>query len=70
MFASHIATGYFLTCSIDQPAASGAKLPVIFMTAHDHPEWRERAAKLNTLAYLRKPFDQQSLLDAIHLVGL
>jgi len=24
---------------------------------------------MNAVAYLRKPFDQQSLLDAIHLVS-
>jgi len=53
----------------DQLEASGVRHPVIFMTAHDHPQWQERAAKMNAVAYLRKPFDQQSLLDAIHLVS-
>jgi FixJ family two-component response regulator len=50
-------------------AASGAKYPVIFMTAHDNPQWRERAKKAGAVAYLRKPFDEESLLDAIHLAG-
>ena len=50
-------------------AASGAKYPVIFMTAHDNPQWRDRAKKAGAVAYLRKPFEEESLLDAIHLAG-
>jgi FixJ family two-component response regulator len=49
-------------------APSGAIHPVIFMTAHDNPQQQEWAAKTDAVAYLRKPFDQQSLFDAIHLV--
>jgi len=45
--------------------SSGAKYPVIFMTAHDNPQWQERAEKSGALAYLKKPFGDQSLLDAI-----
>ena len=48
-------------------ASSGVKYPVIFMTAHDNPQWQERAKKAGALAYLRKPFDEQSLLGAIQL---
>lgn len=48
-------------------ASSGAKLSVVFMTAHDNPQWQERARKGGALAYLRKPFGDQSLLDAIHI---
>jgi FixJ family two-component response regulator len=48
-------------------ASSGAKSPVIFMTAHDNPHWQERAKKAGAVAYLRKPFDEQSLLGAIQL---
>jgi len=48
-------------------ASSGAKYPVIFMTAHDNPQWQERAKKAGAVAYLRKPFDEQSLLGAIQL---
>lgn len=48
-------------------ASSGAKYPVIFMTAHDNPQWQERAKKAGALAYLRKPFDEELLLNAIHL---
>jgi FixJ family two-component response regulator len=46
-------------------ASSGAKYSVIFMTAHDQPQWQERAKKAGALAYLKKPFGDQSLLDAI-----
>ena len=48
-------------------ASSGVKYPVIFMTAHDNPQWQEKAKKAGALAYLRKPFDEQSLLGAIQL---
>jgi FixJ family two-component response regulator len=48
-------------------ASLGAKYPVIFMTAHDNPQWQERAKKAGAVAYLRKPFDEQSLLNAIQL---
>jgi len=46
-------------------AARGAKVPVIFMTAHDNPQWQERVEKAGALAYLRKPFDEHALLDAV-----
>lgn len=48
-------------------SSSGAKYAVIFMTAHDNPHWEQRAKKAGAVAYLRKPFDEQSLLDAIEL---
>ena len=48
-------------------ASLGGKYPVIFMTAHDNPQWQERAKKAGAVAYLRKPFDEHSLLDAIQL---
>lgn len=50
-------------------ASSGAIHPVVFMTAHDNPQQEEWAAKMDSVAYLRKPFDQQSLLDAIHHIS-
>jgi len=48
-------------------ASQGAKYKVIFMTAHDNPQWQQRAEKAGAVAYLRKPFDEQSLLEAIRL---
>jgi FixJ family two-component response regulator len=47
-------------------ASSGANYPVIFITAQDNPEWQKMAAETGAVAYLRKPFDEQSLLDALH----
>jgi FixJ family two-component response regulator len=48
-------------------ASWGANYSVIFMTAHDNPEWQERARKGGALAYLKKPFHEQVLLQAIEL---
>ncbi len=46
-------------------ASSGRNYPVIFITAQDNPEWQGRATETDAIAYLRKPFDQQSLLGAL-----
>ncbi len=46
-------------------ASRGAMNSVIFMTAHDIPQWQERATKAGAIAYLKKPFREQSLLDAV-----
>jgi two-component system, LuxR family, response regulator FixJ len=48
-------------------AVSETRVPVIFITGHDSFGMEERAMKLGAIAYLRKPFDDQVLLDAIHL---
>jgi len=45
----------------------GSEHPVIFMTAHDNPEWQEMARKAGAVAYLKKPFPEQALLEAIRL---
>ena len=47
-------------------ASSEAKNPVIFITAHDNPQWQKAAAETDAVAYLRKPFDQHSLFDALN----
>lgn len=47
-------------------ASSGSKHPIIFITAQDNPEWQRKAVKTDAIAYLRKPFDQQTLLIALH----
>jgi two-component system, LuxR family, response regulator FixJ len=46
-------------------ATSEPRIPVIFVTGHDRLGMEENAMKLGAIAYLRKPFDGQSLLDAI-----
>ena len=45
----------------------GSEYPVLFMTAHDNPQWRERATKAGAVAYLKKPFLEQKLFEAIGL---
>jgi FixJ family two-component response regulator len=46
---------------------AGHTIPVIVVTGHDSPDSRERAMAGRPVAYLRKPVDDQTLLDAIEL---
>ncbi len=46
----------------------GGILPVIFITAFDTPETRDLAKKEGATGYLRKPVDDQALLDLIRWV--
>ena len=41
-------------------------VPIIFITAHDDARTQKRIAKSGAVAHLRKPCDQQTVLDAIH----
>jgi FixJ family two-component response regulator len=47
-------------------ATSGVSTPVVIITAHDEEPTRERAERAGAIEYLRKPFDDDSLIDAIH----
>src|SRR5262245_65135781 len=47
-------------------AASGVQTPVVFITAHDDAVTRERAHRAGAIEYLRKPFDDVALLDAVN----
>jgi len=49
--------------------SGGTRYAIVFMTAHDNPQWQERAKKAGAVAYLRKPFPEHSLLDAIRLAS-
>jgi FixJ family two-component response regulator len=40
-------------------------IPIVFITAHDDASTRARARRTATSQYLRKPFDEQSLIAAI-----
>lgn len=42
------------------------RIPVIFITAHDTAVTRERARRAGAVDYLRKPFDENALIGAIH----
>jgi FixJ family two-component response regulator len=46
-------------------AEAGIRVPVVIITGHDTPESRERAMAGGAAAYLRKPVDDQALLEAI-----
>jgi FixJ family two-component response regulator len=49
----------------ERMASEGRDVPVIFITAHPNATSRTRARMLNAVAYLEKPFDEESLLSAI-----
>jgi two-component system response regulator FixJ len=44
---------------------SGSTLPVIIITAYNDAQTHDRAARAGIVAYLRKPFDDQALLEAL-----
>jgi FixJ family two-component response regulator len=48
-------------------AESDAPVPVVIITGHDSDETRDRALAAMPAAYLRKPVNDQVLLDAIEL---
>ncbi len=48
-------------------SAQGSMVPFLFMTAHDNPQWQKMAKKAGAVAYLKKPFLEQKLFDAIRL---
>jgi FixJ family two-component response regulator len=44
---------------------AGAKFPVIIITAHDAPQFRDECLRLGAVAYLSKPLDINALLQAV-----
>ncbi len=46
-------------------AASGSRIPVIFITAYRDDQARSLAKQAGAVAYLEKPFDDRALLAAI-----
>ena len=46
-------------------AASGYKLPIIFITAYDNKESRKQALQAGAIAFLGKPFSDELLLQAL-----
>jgi FixJ family two-component response regulator len=49
-----------------QLAAAGCRIPIIFITAHDEKESRQRAMQAGAVAFLGKPFSEEQLLLTIH----
>lgn len=45
--------------------AAGYRLPTIFISAHDDPAVRRAAERGGARAFLRKPFGEETLLDAV-----
>jgi FixJ family two-component response regulator len=45
---------------------SGCKMPIIFMSAYQDSETREKAFQAGAIAFLQKPFEDQLLVEAIH----
>ena len=54
--------GFEVQARLGQTAPS---LPIVVITGHDIPEAGERVLAAGAAAYLRKPVDGQTLLDAI-----
>ena len=52
----------------DRLRASGHSIPTVFVTAHDDEATRERAVRAGASEYLRKPFEDHALIEAIHQV--
>ena len=46
-------------------AAKSSKLPIIFLTAFEDPRARSEALNSGAIAFLQKPVDEQTLLEAI-----
>ena len=46
-------------------AVSGVPIPIVFITALDDVSTRERVNSAGAAGYLRKPFDQDTLIEAI-----
>ena len=46
-------------------AAEGVRTPIIFITAHGDHDISAELLRRGALAFLRKPFSQESLLDAV-----
>jgi len=45
---------------------SGSDMPIIFITAHEDNQTRHMALEAGAIEFLKKPFEDQILLDAIH----
>lgn len=50
----------------EQLMASGALVPIIFITAHDDATTQKRARRAGLAEYFRKPLDDAALIAAIH----
>ena len=44
---------------------SGSDMPIIFITAHEDIQARRKALEAGAIDFIKKPFDDQTLLDGI-----
>jgi FixJ family two-component response regulator len=51
-----------------QLAATGAQVPIVFITAHDQEEMREEAVQLGAAAFLSKPLCRGVLLACVRAI--
>lgn len=47
--------------------ASGKRVPIVFITAHDDERSRQAAMAACAVDFLRKPFEEQALLDVLSI---
>jgi FixJ family two-component response regulator len=45
---------------------SSRPMPIVFVSAHDEVITRANALRAGAIAFLKKPFDNSTLLDALH----
>ena len=45
---------------------SSRPMPIVFVSAHDEAVTRANALRAGAIAFLKKPFDNSALLDALH----
>ena len=45
---------------------SGSTMPIIFMSAHEDAPAREQAMKAGAIAFLKKPFEDQILIEKVN----
>lgn len=60
-------TGFELHAALRR---AGVPPPVVFITAHDDPAARECARRAGAVQYLRKPFEESALIDALYRATL
>jgi FixJ family two-component response regulator len=48
-------------------AVTGPRMPTVILTAHGDEEARQRALEAGAVAFLRKPFQGDALLDAVQM---
>ena len=46
-------------------SATGSRIPVIILTAHGDEDTRQRTLQAGAVAFLKKPFKSEALVDAV-----